>query len=183
VREISHLREQHRFMKGLFAWVGFRSIAVPYDRAPRYAGRTKWNYWTLWNLAIEGITGFTVMPLKIATYLGLLVSLGAMIFAAQLIFRTIVFGNPVAGYPSLMVVVLFLGGVQLVTLGVIGEYLGRVFDETKQRPLYLIDRLLPAGSDAPRAAAGQFDAPGDNAPAQPPRRSRTRARPSRTTAR
>jgi glycosyltransferase involved in cell wall biosynthesis len=139
------LREQHRFMKGLFAWIGFPSKAVPYDRAPRHAGTTKWNYWKLWNLAIEGITGFTVMPLKIATYLGLVVAVFAFVYGAQIVLKTLIFGNPVPGYPSLLAVVLFLGGVQLMTLGVIGEYLGRVFNETKRRPLYIVERYEPAG--------------------------------------
>lgn len=141
------LREQHRFMKGLFAWVGFPSIPVLYDRAPRAAGETKWNYWRLWNLSLEGITAFTVGPLKIATYLGLLTAIGALIYGVQLIIRTILFGNPVAGYPSLMAVVLFLGGVQLMTLGIIGEYLGRVFNETKRRPLYIVERHIPSETD------------------------------------
>jgi glycosyltransferase involved in cell wall biosynthesis len=139
------LREQHRFMKGLFAWVGFPSTPVLYDRAPRAAGETKWNYWRLWNLSLEGITAFTVGPLKIATYLGLLTAIVAGIYGILIIIRTILFGNPVAGYPSLMAVVLFLGGVQLMTLGIIGEYLGRVFNETKGRPLYIVERHLPSG--------------------------------------
>jgi glycosyltransferase involved in cell wall biosynthesis len=139
------LREQHRFMKGLFAWVGFPSVAVPYDRAPRAAGETKWNYWKLWNLSLEGITSFTVGPLKIATYLGLVTALFAAGYGSLIILRTLIWGNPVAGYPSLMAVVLFLGGVQLMTLGIIGEYLGRVFNETKGRPLYLVERHLPSG--------------------------------------
>ncbi|MDR3537771.1 MAG: glycosyltransferase family 2 protein [Acetobacteraceae bacterium] len=143
VEALRTLREGHRFMKGLFAWVGYPSKAVLYERAPRHIGTTKWNYWKLWNFAIEGITSFTVMPLKIASYLGLLVSVFAAVFIIQLVVRTILFGNPVAGYPSLMAVVLFLGGVQLLTLGVIGEYLGRIFNETKQRPLYLIESFLP----------------------------------------
>ncbi len=147
VDALLRLREQHRFMKGLFAWVGFPSTAVLYDRQPRAAGSTKWNYWRLWNLAIEGITSFTVMPLKIATYLGLVVAIFAVIYGSIIIIRTILFGNPVAGYPSLMAVMLFLGGTQLVTLGVIGEYLGRIFNETKGRPLYLVERFLPS---APR---------------------------------
>ncbi len=146
------LREQHRFMKGLFAWVGFPSTPVFYDRAPRAAGETKWNYWRLWNLSLEGITAFTVGPLKIATYLGLLTAIGAAIYGAQLLVRTILFGNPVAGYPSLMAVVLFLGGVQLMTLGIIGEYLGRVFNETKRRPLYIVERHLPSEGPAQRQA-------------------------------
>jgi glycosyltransferase involved in cell wall biosynthesis len=147
------LREQHRFMKGLFAWVGFPTAAVTYVREPRAVGKTKWNYWTLWNLAIEGITSFSVAPLKLATYLGLATAVFAAVFAAQLVLRTLIFGNPVAGYPSLMAVVLFLGGVQLITLGIIGEYLGRVFNETKQRPLYLVERYIPSEAAAADPAA------------------------------
>jgi glycosyltransferase involved in cell wall biosynthesis len=144
VDAVLQLQEHHRFMKGLFAWVGFPTIAVLYDRMPRHGGVTKWSYWKLWNLALEGITSFTVMPLKVATYLGLAVASFAVVFGAQLVIRTLLFGNPVAGYPSLMAVILFLGGVQLITLGVIGEYLGRVFNETKQRPLYLVERYVPS---------------------------------------
>lgn len=144
VDALGQLREHHRFMKGLFAWVGFPSQALPYDRDPRAAGATKWNYWKLWNFALEGITGHTVMPLKVATYVGLCVALFAVLYGALIVLRTLVYGNPVPGYPSLMVVVLFMGGAQLITLGIIGEYLGRVFNETKQRPLYLVERYLPA---------------------------------------
>ncbi len=139
------LREQHRFMKGLFAWVGFPSIAVLYDRAPRAAGTTKWNWWKLWNLSLEGITSFTTGPLRFATYLGLAVAFFAALFTAQLVIRTLLYGNPVAGYPSLLAVVLFLGGVQMMMLGIIGEYLGRVFNETKGRPLYIVERHIPSG--------------------------------------
>ena len=146
------LREHHRFMKGLFAWVGFPSTPVLYDRAPRAAGTTKWNYWKLWNFSLEGITSFTVGPLKVATYLGLVTAVFAAIFGAQIILKTLIWGNPVAGYPSLMAVVLFLGGVQLMTLGIIGEYLGRVFNETKGRPLYIIERHLPSGASGANAA-------------------------------
>ncbi|HTW69974.1 MAG TPA: glycosyltransferase family 2 protein [Acetobacteraceae bacterium] len=158
VDAVRRMREQHRFMKGVFAWVGFPSCAVQYDRAPRHAGKTKWSYWKLWNLALEGITSFTVMPLKVATYLGLAVALMAVIYAAQVVVKTLLIGNPVAGYPSLMTVVLFLGGVQLMTLGVIGEYLGRVFNETKQRPLYFVERFEPcevAPSPAERGRAAE----------------------------
>ena len=144
VDAVRQLREQHRFMKGLFAWVGYPTTYVLYDRAPRCAGVSKWSYWKLWNLAIEGITSFTVMPLKLATYVGLVVALLSAIYAVQVIVKTLIIGNPVAGYPSLMTVVLFLGGVQLMFLGVIGEYLGRVFNETKQRPLYLVERYVPS---------------------------------------
>ena len=150
VDAVRRLREQHRFMKGLFAWVGFSTAFVDYDRAPRHAGGTSWSYWRLWNFALEGITSFTLMPLKVATYLGLLVALLSVIYGAQVVVKTLIFGNPVAGYPSLMTVILFLGGVQLVTLGVIGEYLGRVFNETKRRPLYLVERVEPAASRTAR---------------------------------
>jgi glycosyltransferase involved in cell wall biosynthesis len=143
VEAVRSLREGHRFMKDLFAWVGFPSKAILYERSPRQAGTSKWSYWKLWNFAIEGITSFTVMPLKVASYLGLAVSFFAALFILQLVVRTVLFGNPVAGYPSLMAVVLFLGGVQLLTLGVIGEYLGRIFNETKRRPLYLVESFLP----------------------------------------
>jgi glycosyltransferase involved in cell wall biosynthesis len=145
------LREQHRFMKGLFAWIGYPAKAVRYDRAPRAAGETKWNYWKLWNFSLEGITSFTVAPLKVATYLGLLTAIGAVIYLAQLLVRTFAYGNPVAGYPSLLAVVLFLGGVQMMMLGIIGEYLGRIFNETKGRPLYFTERYLPSrqASSAP----------------------------------
>jgi glycosyltransferase involved in cell wall biosynthesis len=144
VDAVRQLREQHRFMKGLFAWIGLPSVAVPYDRAPRAWGKTKWSYWRLWNFALEGITSYTIMPLKIATYVGLAVALLAVAYGGFIILRTLLFGNPVPGYPSLMAVVLFLGGAQLVTLGVIGEYLGRVFDETKRRPLYLVEDYMPS---------------------------------------
>lgn len=159
VQAVRQFREHHRFMKGLFAWVGFPTATVLYDRAPRHAGVGKWGWWSLWNLALEGITGFTVMPLKVATYLGVLVATLSVIFGVQVIVKTLIFGNSVAGYPSLMTVILFLGGVQLVTLGVIGEYLGRVFNETKQRPLYLVDRFEPSRTpvDAPVDAPGKRD--------------------------
>jgi glycosyltransferase involved in cell wall biosynthesis len=144
VDAVRQLREQHRFMKGLFAWVGYPTTFVLYDREPRCSGVTKWSYWKLWNLALEGITSFTVMPLKFATYIGLGVALLSGIYAAEVMVKTMIIGNPVAGYPSLMTVVLFLGGMQLMFLGVIGEYLGRVFNETKQRPLYLVERYVPS---------------------------------------
>ena len=144
VDAVGQLRERHRFMKGLFAWVGFPTCAVPYDRAPRYAGKSKWGYWSLWNFALEGITSFTIIPLTLATYGGVVIALGAILYGGFILVRTLLFGNPVPGYPSLLVIMLFLGGVQLMTLGVIGEYLGRVFNETKDRPLYLVERRVPS---------------------------------------
>ncbi|MBW8269190.1 glycosyltransferase family 2 protein [Caldovatus aquaticus] len=167
VDALLRLREQHRFMKGLFAWIGFPSRAVRYERHPRAAGTSKWNYWRLWNLSLEGITSFTVAPLKIATYLGLATSVIALLYGLQVVVKTVLFGNPVAGYPSLMTVVLFLGGVQLMTLGIIGEYLGRVFNEAKQRPLYIVERHLPSGS--PAAEAEPPRPPGGAAAAAPVR--------------
>jgi glycosyltransferase involved in cell wall biosynthesis len=152
VDALAQVRERHRFMKGLFAWVGFPSCAVPYDRHPRRGGKTAWNYWKLWNFALEGITSFTTIPLRVATYLGLFVGFAAAIFLLQLVVRTLMFGNQVPGYPSLMAVVLFLGGAQLITLGVIGEYLGRIFNEVKQRPLYVVERHLPSRTGHPDAA-------------------------------
>jgi len=142
VAAVGKLREEHRFMKGLFAWVGFPSRPLHYRREARVAGTTTWSYWKLWNFALEGITSFTVAPLKVATYLGLSVATVALLFAGIVIWKALVFGDPVRGYPSLMAVILFLGGVQLISVGLLGEYVGRIFNEVKQRPLYLVNRLL-----------------------------------------
>ncbi len=136
---LCQLREQHRFMKGLFAWIGYPQTSVLYQRDPRFAGETKFNYWKLWNFAIEGITSFTTAPLKVASYLGMVTAAVSFLYAIWIVYKTLRFGDPVAGYPSMMAIVLFLGGVQLTTLGIIGEYLGRMFNESKQRPLYLIE--------------------------------------------
>ena len=144
---VRQLREQHRFMKGLFTLIGYPQSAVAYDREGRFAGETKWNYWKLWNFAIEGITSFTLAPLKIATYAGFITAVGAFIYGLVIIFKTLAFGEEVQGYPSLMVVILFLGGTQLMALGIIGEYLGRTFNEVKQRPLYFVQDYLPARQD------------------------------------
>jgi glycosyltransferase involved in cell wall biosynthesis len=144
VEALRALREQHRFMKGLFAWIGYPSIAVEYDRDPRLAGQTKFNYWKLWNFAIEGITSFTIAPLKLATYFGLLVAMLAFVAMAVLITKTMLYGEPVKGYPSLMCVILFLGGIQLTALGMLGEYIGRMFNEVKGRPLYFTKQYLPS---------------------------------------
>ncbi|MGQ0801375.1 MAG: glycosyltransferase family 2 protein [Pseudomarimonas sp.] len=132
------VRERHRFMKGLFAWVGFRQSALPFHRDARAAGRSKFNYWKLWNFALDGITSFSTVPLRMATYIGLGTAVVAFAYGSWIMLKTLLWGDPVAGYPSLMSVMLFLGGVQLMALGIIGEYLGRLFDEVKQRPLYLI---------------------------------------------
>jgi glycosyltransferase involved in cell wall biosynthesis len=143
VESLRQLREQHRFMKGLFAWIGYPALAVDYERDARVAGRSKWNYWRLWNFALEGITSFSTAPLKVATYVGALVSLLAFVFAGVVIVKTVLYGDPVRGFPSLMVAILLLGGIQLVSVGLIGEYLARVFDEVKGRPLYLLKHHAP----------------------------------------
>jgi polyisoprenyl-phosphate glycosyltransferase len=150
---LRRLREQHRFMKGLFAWIGFPQKAVLYDRDARFAGRSKFNYWKLWNFAIEGITSFTTVPLRLATYLGIVVATLAFVYGLLVIYRTLVYGNPVAGYPSLLVVMLFLGGVQLAFIGVLGEYVGRMFDESKARPLYLVNEHVRRRAARPLHAA------------------------------
>jgi len=142
---LRQLRERHRFMKGLFGWIGFEQVAIPYQRAARLAGSTKFNFWKLWNFAIEGITSFTTAPLRLATYLGVLTALLAFAYALWIVIKALLWGDPVAGFPTIMSVVLLLGGVQLIALGLIGEYLGRLYTESKQRPLYLIAAWQPAG--------------------------------------
>jgi glycosyltransferase involved in cell wall biosynthesis len=141
---LRQLRERQRFMKGLFAWVGFRQVALPYAREPRLAGASKFNFWRLWNLAIEGITGFSTVPLRIATYLGLGVAALAFAYGVWIIAKTLLWGDPVQGWPTMMAVILFLGGVQLIVLGILGEYLGRLYLEAKQRPLYLVSERRDA---------------------------------------
>ncbi len=143
VEAIKKLREQHRFMKGLFAWVGYPQKSIDYKMDDRFAGKTKWGYLKLWNLALEGITSFTIMPLKLASYLGLITAFMAFVYGIIIITKTLLFGDPARGYPSLIVVILFLGSIQLFTLGIIGEYLGRTFNETKNRPLYFIKNYFP----------------------------------------
>jgi glycosyltransferase involved in cell wall biosynthesis len=138
------LRETHRYMKGLYAWIGFPQKEVSYLRNPRAAGVTKWNYWRLWNFALEGITSFSDVPLKMSTYLGVVTSSMAFLYGIYFLVRTMVMGNPVPGYPSLILVVLFLGGVQLICLGIIGEYLARSYNESKGRALYFVKGYHPS---------------------------------------
>lgn len=141
---LRQLRERRRFMKGLFAWVGYRQCAIGYHRQPRLAGRSAFSYWRLWNFALDGITSFSTAPLRVATYIGVMTALVAFVFGVWIIAKTLIYGDAVPGYPSLMTVVLFLGGVQLIALGLIGEYLGRLYEEAKQRPLYLVSNVRPA---------------------------------------
>jgi glycosyltransferase involved in cell wall biosynthesis len=138
VDALKEIRESQRYTKGMFSWIGFKKKEITYDRDPRAAGTTGWSYPKLINFAIDGLTSFTTAPLRISSVLGIIVSIVAFIYIVFLVFRTIFFGSDLAGYPSMMAVILFLGGVQLLSLGVIGEYIGRIFNETKQRPLYFV---------------------------------------------
>ncbi|EOS9507568.1 glycosyltransferase, partial [Shigella flexneri] len=135
---IKLLPERNLFMKGILSWVGGQTDVVEYVRAERVAGISKFNGWKLWNLALEGITSFSTFPLRVWTYIGLFVASISFLYGAWMIIDTIVFGNPVRGYPSMLVSILFLGGVQLIGIGVLGEYIGRIYLETKSRPRYLI---------------------------------------------
>ncbi|MGF1484059.1 MAG: glycosyltransferase family 2 protein [Opitutales bacterium] len=155
VEVVRSLPERNRFMKGLFAWAGFKTTSVTFERPERQSGQTSWNYWKLWNFALDGVTAFSTVPLRIWTYVGLGVSSMAFLYALFLIVRTVAFGIDVPGYASLLVSVLVFAGLQLITLGVIGEYLGRIYLETKQRPLYVVEQthnLRPFAQESNAAA-------------------------------
>jgi len=141
VEALRQLPESQRFMKGLFAWVGFRTASVDYSCAPRVAGRSRFSGWKLWNFAIEGVTSFSSYPLRVWTYLGILVSLAAFVFAVIVIFQVLIYGIDVPGYASLFVAVNLLGGMQLIGIGIMGEYLGRNYFESKRRPVYLVRHI------------------------------------------
>ena len=141
VDEIRHLREQNRFMKGLMAWPGFKSEAVTFERSPRAAGTTSFNFWKLWNFALDGLTSFSTVPLRLWLYVGSAVALFAFLYAAFIVVHVLVTGNDVPGYPSLIVAITFFGGVQLISIGVVGEYIGRIYQEVKHRPIYVIDKI------------------------------------------
>jgi glycosyltransferase involved in cell wall biosynthesis len=158
VNALRSLPERRRFMKGLFAWVGFKTVIVEYQRERRSAGHSKFSGWRLWNFALEGITSFSTVPLRSWTYVGLAIALLAFVYGGFIIGRTLLFGNPVPGYASLLSVVLFLGGIELVGVGVVGEYVGRIYDETKERPVYLVRRRYPVRENVsamPLVRAGQ----------------------------
>jgi glycosyltransferase involved in cell wall biosynthesis len=138
VDAVRRMPETNRFMKGLFAWVGFRRATVDYDRGERSEGATKWNYWKLFNFAVDGIVAFSSLPLRVWSYIGFTVSGISFLYGSFLILRTLLLGRDVPGYASIMTVMLFLGGIQLISLGVMGEYIGRIHDEVKRRPLYLV---------------------------------------------
>jgi glycosyltransferase involved in cell wall biosynthesis len=138
VDEVNRLGEHNRYMKGILAWPGFNQITLEYDRERRSAGHSKWNYWQLFQLSVSGITAFSNKPLRVASWLGGLVAFSAFIYGTWILGRTLMFGDPVSGYPSLMLIILFLGGIQLTTIGVLGEYVGRIYSEVKNRPNYIV---------------------------------------------
>lgn len=148
VDALNQLPERNRFTKGLFAWVGYRQVTLDYDRQPRAAGHTKWHYWKLWNFALEGITSFSTAPLKLATFAGLVSATGAFGYALYFLLKTLLVGETVSGFPTLIVTILLLGGLQLMATGILGEYLGRLFVESKHRPLYLLDEYRPPALEA-----------------------------------
>lgn len=136
---LKQLRENERYTKGLFCWIGFKKKEIIFDRGDRVAGQSNWGYKALFNLAVEGITSFTTAPLRIATLIGLLVAVWALCYMAWIILKVLVWGDPVAGYPTIMTVMLFLGAIQLIAIGILGEYVARIFNETKNRPTYIIN--------------------------------------------
>jgi glycosyltransferase involved in cell wall biosynthesis len=138
VQRILLLPEKNLFMKGVYSWVGGNTVTIEYNRPKRFAGKTKFNTWKLWNFALDGITSFSTLPLRIWTYIGLLIAGISFLYGLWMIIQTLIWGNPVKGYPSLMVSILFLGGIQLIGIGVLGEYIGRIYIEVKNRPRYLI---------------------------------------------
>ena len=135
------LREKHRYMKGLFVWVGFKQKEIEYEREARFKGKTKWGFFSLFNLAFDGLTSFSIMPLRLASTIGFLSALIGFFYGAVIVFKTLFFHEPVAGFTSLVVLVTFFGGIQLLSIGIIGEYIGRIFNETKNRPLYIVKNI------------------------------------------
>ncbi len=140
---LRQMPERNRFMKGLFAWVGFRSVGVPYERPPRQTGATKWNHWQLWNFALDGLFSFSTLPLRVWSYVGAFVAVLSFIYGSLIVLRTLILGVDLPSYASLLTVVLFLGGVQLLSVGIIGEYMGRLLVEVKRRPIYIVDSVYP----------------------------------------
>ena len=137
INTLKQLRETERYTKGLFCWIGYRKKEIVFDRGDRVAGESNWSFWSLFNLAIEGITSFTTAPLRIATVSGFIIALCAFIYALYFITKTLVYGDPVQGFTTLIVIILFMGGIQLISIGILGEYIGRIFNEAKHRPTYI----------------------------------------------
>jgi glycosyltransferase involved in cell wall biosynthesis len=158
INALGRLTERGRFMKGLYAWVGFNSTTVEYTRPARAAGRTKWKYWGLWNFALDGIFSFTTLPLRIWSYLGLGTAILAALYAFYIVMHTMLYGIEVPGYASLIVLLLFFSGMNMIGLGIMGEYVGRIFSEVKQRPLYLVDSLAGIETPEHQPARQFFDA-------------------------
>lgn len=138
IESLKQLRETERYTKGMYCWIGYKKTAVEFEQQDRQAGQSSWNFLSLLSLAIEGIVSFTTFPLKIATLVGIFTSLCAFIYMIYVIIKAILFGDPVSGFPTLLSIMLFLGGIQLLALGIIGEYIGRIFHETKGRPVYIV---------------------------------------------
>lgn len=137
INALKKLRETERYTKGMFCWIGYEKKEIIFDRADRAAGESNWNFWSLFNLAIEGITSFTTAPLRFASVTGFIIAFVTFVYALYFITKTLIVGDPVQGFTTLIVVILFLGGIQLLTIGILGEYIGRIFNETKNRPAYL----------------------------------------------
>jgi len=137
INALKRLRESERYTKGLFCWIGYKKKEIIFNRGDRVAGDSNWSFWSLFNLAIEGITSFTTAPLRIATFSGFIIALCAFFYALYFITKTLIYGDPVQGFTTLIVIILFLGGIQLITIGILGEYIGRIFNETKNRPTYI----------------------------------------------
>ena len=137
INALRKLRESERYTKGMFCWIGFEKKEIIFNRGDRVAGQSNWSFWNLFNLAIEGITSFTTAPLRFASVIGFIIAFVAFIYALYFISKTLILGDPVQGFTTLIVVILFLGGIQLLSIGILGEYIGRIFNETKQRPTYL----------------------------------------------
>lgn len=156
VDAVKAMPERNRYMKGLFAWVGFRTIEIEYKRDPRFVGESKWPLFKLVGLALDGITSFSIAPLRLASMAGGLVAMCALLYGASMLIKTLLFGDSVAGFPTLIVMISFLGGAQLMAIGLLGEYVGRLLVESKQRPLYFVDTVdLPTTSRA--STATQYD--------------------------
>jgi len=145
VEVIKKMPERNRFMKGVFAWPGYSSVGVEYDRPARFAGKTKWNYWKLWNFALDGLTGFSTWPLRVWSYVGGVIALISLLYMLYIILRTLIMGVDWPGYASLMSAVLFFGSVQLISIGVLGEYIGRLYVEVKGRPVYVVESSSDEG--------------------------------------
>lgn len=138
IEALKQLRETERYTKGMFCWIGFKKKEIIFNRGDRVAGKSNWNFFSLFNLAIEGITSFTTTPLRFSTLAGFIIALGAFLMMLYYLIKTFIYGDPIQGFPTLITIILFLGGIQLLSIGILGEYLGRVFNETKGRPTYLI---------------------------------------------